>query len=57
MTSVSEVLWKVAPSRRRRSLRGLALTKLPLWAMARTPWTVLAVRGWAFMRRLEPVVE
>ena len=57
ITSVSEVLWKVAPSRRSRSRRSLALVKLPLWAMAKTPWAVRAVRGWALMRRLEPVVE
>jgi hypothetical protein len=36
---------------------GLALTRLPLWAMATGPCAVVPVMGWA-LRRLElPAVE
>jgi hypothetical protein len=57
MTSVSELDWKMAPSRSISRRRASAFVRLPLWAMAIGPRAVLAVMGWALRSREEPAVE
>src|SRR5881397_1291434 len=57
MTSVSDVDWKIAPSRSMSLRRASAFVRLPLCAIEIGPRAVLAVIGWAFFRFDEPAVE
>ena len=56
MTSLSEVLEKMAPCISRLSRSSLALVRLPLWATAMPPLMWRMTIGWAFSRERPPVV-
>ena len=56
MTSVSLVVWKMAPESSSFSRSSAALVRLPLWARTMEPLTWLMTRGWALTRLLSPVV-
>ena len=54
---MSELDWKIAPSRSMSRRSASALVRFPLWAMAMGPRAVVAVMGWAFFRLELPAVE
>jgi hypothetical protein len=56
-TSVSLVVWKIAPSRSRRLRISTAFTRLPLCTMPAGPMLVLTTIGWALLITLLPAVE
>ncbi len=57
MTSVSLEVWKMDPWRSRRVRISLALTRLPLCAMARPPWAYSNTNGCALRSSELPLVE
>jgi hypothetical protein len=57
MTSVSLLVWKMAPWRTSSSRSSPALTRLPLWPIANGPWTLSTTIGWALESLLSPAVE
>ena len=57
MTSLSLVLWKMAPPSSSSSRSSAALVRLPLWARDMVPLMWLMTRGWALARLRVPVVE
>lgn len=56
MTSVSLVVWKMAPESSSFSRSSAALVRLPLWYKAMVPFTWLMTMGWALERLFRPVV-
>ena len=57
MTSVSTVVWKMAPWSSMAARSASALTRLPLCASASMPILQRATTGWALMTSLPPKVE
>ena len=56
-TSVSLLVWKMAPCRTMASRSSPALTRLPLWHSAICPCAQSISIGWALTTRLSPKVE
>ena len=56
-TSVSLLVWKMAPSRTSSSRSSPAFTRLPLWPIANWPCTLSTTIGCAFESLLSPAVE
>ena len=57
MTSVSLLVWKIAPSSSSSRRSSTALVRLPLWTMPSGPIEVLTTIGWALAMTLVPAVE
>ena len=56
IVSVSEVVWKIAPSSTSLFLNVIELVKFPLWETPIPPALVSAKKGWIFLRVLSPDV-